>query len=337
MTETDFVRQADPYRRELFAHCYRMLGSVHDAEDLVQETYIRAWRSYDKFEHRSSLRTWLYRIATNVSLTALDGRERRPLPAGLGNPDSGPGEPLDERLEVPWLEPVPDSLAGADPAALVTEKATIRLALVAALQHLPARQRVVLILRDVLKWKAAEVAEMLDLSTAAVNSVLQRARAHLQEVAPNVDSVTEPTEARQKELLDRYVAAFEAKDVPAIVALFTEDAVFDMPPFAAWYKGRENIGRHLADVCPVGHGELKLVPVNANGQPGFGTYWLRPDGGYERFNLVVLTLGDNGITHSTSFFDHRLFDTFGLPEQPAFVRDGHHLGTVRRAQLRHRP
>ncbi|MFD1049100.1 RNA polymerase subunit sigma-70, partial [Kibdelosporangium lantanae] len=180
MTETDFVRQADPYRRELFAHCYRMLGSVHDAEDLVQETYIRAWRSYDKFENRSSLRTWLYRIATNVSLTALDGRARRPLPAGLGNPDSAPGDPLEEQWEVPWLEPVPDSLVGADPAALVTEKATIRLALVAALQHLPARQRVVLILRDVLKWKAAEVAEMLDLSTAAVNSVLQRARAQLQ-------------------------------------------------------------------------------------------------------------------------------------------------------------
>jgi len=314
MTETDFVRQADPYRRELFAHCYRMLGSVHDAEDLVQETYIRAWRSYDKFENRSSLRTWLYRIATNVSLTALDGRERRPLPAGLGAPDSGPGEPLDERLEVPWLEPVPDSMVGADPAALVTEKATIRLALVAALQHLPARQRVVLILRDVLKWKATEVAELLDLSTAAVNSVLQRARTQLQEVAPNVDSVAEPTEAKKKELLERYVAAFEAKDVPAIVALFTEDAVYDMPPFAVWYRGPENIAQHLANVCPVRPGEMKLVPVDANGQPGFGTYWLQPDGSYERFNLAVLTLSDKGITHSTSFFDHRVFDTFGLPE-----------------------
>jgi RNA polymerase sigma-70 factor (ECF subfamily) len=314
MTETDFVRQADPYRRELFAHCYRMLGSVHDAEDLVQETYIRAWRSYDKFENRSSLRTWLYRIATNVSLTALDGRERRPLPAGLGTPDSGPGEPLDERLEVPWLEPVPDSMVGADPAALVTEKATIRLALVAALQHLPARQRVVLILRDVLKWKAAEVAELLDLSTAAVNSVLQRARTQLQEVAPNVDSVAEPTEVKKKELLERYVAAFEAKDVPAIVALFTEDAVYDMPPFAVWYRGPENIAKHLAKVCPVRPGEMKLVPVNANGQPGFGTYWLQPDGSYERFNLAVLTLSDKGITHSTSFFDHRVFDMFGLPE-----------------------
>jgi RNA polymerase sigma-70 factor (ECF subfamily) len=313
MTETDFVQRADPYRRELFAHCYRMLGSVHDAEDLVQETYIRAWRSYDKFENRSSLRTWLYRIATNVSLTALDGRQRRPLPAGLGKPDSEPGAPLDERLEVPWLEPVPDSAVGADPAAVVTEKATIRLALVAALQHLPARQRVVLILRDVLKWKAAEVAELLDLSTAAVNSILQRARAQLQEVAPDVDAVAEPSEARQKELLDRYVAAFEAKDVSAIVALFTEDAVYDMPPYAVWYKGPENIAKHLANVCPVGPGEMKLVPVNANGQPGFGTYWRQPDGTYEPFNLSVLTLSDNGITHSTAFFDHKLFAKFGLP------------------------
>jgi RNA polymerase sigma-70 factor (ECF subfamily) len=309
----DFLQQADPYRRELLAHCYRMLGSVHDAEDLVQETYIRAWRSYDKFENRSSLRTWLYRIATNVCLTALDGRDRRPLPAGLGNPDSDPGDPLDERTEVPWLEPVPDAMAGADPASVVTARETIRLALVAALQHLPPRQRAVLILRDVLKWRAAEVAELLDTTTTAVNSVLQRARAQLAQVAPTEDNVTEPTAADQRDLLDKYVSAFEAKDIPAIVALFTKDAVFDMPPYAVWYKGPANIARHLAETCPVGPGEMRLIPVTANGQPGFGTYWRDAEGVYKPFNLVVLTLSAEGITHSTSFFDHRLFETFGLP------------------------
>lgn len=305
----DFLQQADPYRRELLAHCYRMLGSVHDAEDLVQETFIRAWKSYDKFENRSSLRTWLYRIATNVCLTALDGRERRPLPAGLGNPDSDPSEPLIEQHEVPWLEPFPDS---DDPASIVASKESIRLALIAALQHLPPRQRAVLILRDVLKWRAAEVAEALDTSTAAVNSVLQRARAQLDQISPSEDKVVEPTEAEQRELLAKYVAAFEAKNVPEIVALFTKDAIFDMPPWTTWYRGRENIARHLAYGCPVGPGEMRLVPVTANGQPGFGAYWLR-DGEYKAFNLVVLTLTKDGISHSTSFFDHALFEKFGLP------------------------
>ncbi|CAM3331730.1 sigma-70 family RNA polymerase sigma factor [Kibdelosporangium persicum] len=305
----DFLRQADPYRRELLAHCYRMLGSVHDAEDLVQETYIRAWKSYDKFEKRSSLRTWLYRIATNVCLTALDGRERRPLPAGLGNPESDPSGPLHEQNEVPWLEPFPDR---DDPASIVASKESIRLALIAALQHLPPRQRAVLILRDVLKWRAAEVADALDTSTAAVNSVLQRARAQLDQISPSEDKVSEPDEAGQRELLAKYVAAFEAKNVPEIVALFTKDAVFDMPPYAAWYRGRENIARHLESRCPVGPGEMRLVPVSANGQPGFGTYWLQ-DGVYKAFNLVVLTVTKDGISHSTSFFDHSLYEKFGLP------------------------
>jgi RNA polymerase sigma-70 factor, ECF subfamily len=307
--DVDFLAQADPYRRELLAHCYRMLGSVHDAEDLVQETYIRAWKSFEKFENRSSLRTWLYRIATNVCLTALDGRERRPLPAGLGNPDSDPSDPLNEQNEVPWLEPFPDA---DDPASIVASKESIRLALIAALQHLPPRQRAVLILRDVLKWRAAEVADALDTSTAAVNSILQRARAQLDQVAPSEDKVIEPTAADQRELLDKYVSAFEAKDVKAIVALFTRDAIFDMPPYAVWYRGRENIARHLAFTCPVGPGEMRLVPVCANGQPGFGTYW-RQDGVHKAFNLVVLTLSAEGITHSTSFFDQSLFAKFGLP------------------------
>ncbi len=318
-----FLEQADPYRRELLAHCYRMLGSVHDAEDLVQETYIRAWRSYDKFENRSSLRTWLYRIATNVCLTALDGRDRRPLPAGLGNPDADPRDPLDERPEVRWLEPIPDAMAGfdestADTTTLVTSKESLRLALVAALQHLPPRQRAVLVLRDVLKWKAAEVAELLETSTAAVNSILQRARAQLTEIHPTEETVEEPTAADQRELLDKYVSAFEAKDVQAIVSLFTQDAVFDMPPYAVWYRGPENIAHHLTHTCPVGPGEMRLIPTTANGgQPAFGTYWRHPqDGIYHPFNLVVLTITKAGITHSTSFFDHTLFPKFGLPTDP---------------------
>src|SRR5947199_3205039 len=197
----DFLRLADPYRRELLAHCYRMLGSVHDAEDLVQETYIRAWRSYDRFEGRSSLRTWLHRIATRACLTALESRGRRPLPTGLGNPSGDPADDLVQRTEVPWLEPVPDALVGAegsDPAAIVTSRESIRLALIAALQHLPPRQRAVLILRDVLQWRAAEVAEAVGTTTAAVNSILQRARAQLDAVTPTEDEVVEPTDAQQR-------------------------------------------------------------------------------------------------------------------------------------------
>src|SRR5881397_1214591 len=191
----DFLRQADPYRRELLAHCYRMLGSVHDAEDLVQETYLRAWRSYDRFEGRSSLRTWLHTIATRACLTALESRSKRPLPTGLGNPSGDPTDDLVQRTEVPWLEPVPDALVGAegsDPAAIVTSRESIRLALIAALQHLPPRQRAVLILRDVLQWRAAEVAKLLDTTTTAVNSVLQRARAQLHDAAPTEDETVEP-------------------------------------------------------------------------------------------------------------------------------------------------
>src|SRR5687768_6274727 len=228
-TDDEFLRLADPMRRELLAHCYRMLGSVHDAEDLVQETYLRAWRGYEGFEGRSSLRTWLYRIATTQCLTALDSRGRRPLPTGLGAPAAEPTAPPVERGEVPWLEPVPDGMVGAggdDPAAIVTARESIRLALVAALQHLPPRQRAVLILRDVLKWRAAEVAEVLETSTAAVNSILQRARAQLDQVSPSEDNVSEPTAAEQRELLEKYVTAFEAKDVAAIVELFTKDAIF---------------------------------------------------------------------------------------------------------------
>ncbi|RCG23965.1 RNA polymerase subunit sigma-70 [Sphaerisporangium album] len=322
----DFPRLADPFRRELLAHCYRMTGSVHDAEDLVQETYLRAWRSFDGFEGRSSLRTWLYRIATSACLTALRSRGRRALPTGLGGPGADPADPLTALPEVTWLEPLPDALAGAapaDPAAIVTSRESVRLAFVAALQHLPPRQRAVLILRDVMQWRAAEVASMLDLTTTAVNSLLQRARAQLARVSPSEETVAEPTAARERELLDRYVAAFERKDVGAIVELFRADAVWEMPPYTAWYQGRERIARHLETVCPARPGRVLLVPVTANGRPAFGLY-LRDgeDGGYRAFTLQVLTVAPAGITHVANFMSPGLFETFGLPRVRPAVTGG---------------
>ncbi|HLL67850.1 MAG TPA: sigma-70 family RNA polymerase sigma factor [Micromonosporaceae bacterium] len=315
--DEDFLRQADPFRRELLAHCYRMLGSVHDAEDLVQETYLRAWRAYDRFEGRSSLRTWLHSIATRACLTALESRNRRPMPTGLGAPGADAGDTLVQQTEVPWLEPIPDAMFGGDatdPASIVTARSRIRLALVAALQHLPPRQRAVLILRDVLNWRAAEVAEVLDTTTTAVNSILQRARAQLEQAALSEDEIVEPTAADQRQLLDRYVAAFEAKDIPAIVRLFTADAVWEMPPFTGWYQGAENIGRLIDTQCPAGGpGDMRLIPTSANGQPAFGLYMRGEDGVFRAFNLPVLTVTAAGITHVASFFDLRLFEKFGLP------------------------
>ncbi|RZQ60576.1 sigma-70 family RNA polymerase sigma factor [Amycolatopsis suaedae] len=311
----EFLTRADPFRGELLAHCYRMLGSVHDAEDLVQETYVRAWRSYEAFEGRSSLRTWLYRIATNVCLTALESRGRRPLPSGLGGP-SEPGMPLVEQHDVPWLEPVPDALVGdaADPAAVVTARESVRLALVVALQQLPPRQRAVLILRDVLAWRAAEVAELLETTVASVNSALQRARGRLAELSAAEDGVSEPDSPEQRELLDRYVTAMERKDVGRMVALFTADAVWEMPPFTAWYSGPERITRHLEVQCPAGPDDQRLLPVRANGQPGFALYLRAADGVFRPFTLQVLTVRDGVIARVVNFFDLRLFSTFGVPD-----------------------
>jgi RNA polymerase sigma-70 factor (ECF subfamily) len=312
-----FERLADPYRRELLAHCYRMLGSIHDAEDLVQETYLRAWRAYDRFEGRSSLRTWLHSIATRACLTALESRGRRPLPTGLGTPDSQAGDALVERPEVPWLEPAPDALLGADgadPASIVTSRQSIRLALVAALQHLPPRQRAVLVLRDVLALRAAEVAEIMDTTPTAVNSALQRARATLEEAAPREEEMAEPDDAAQRDLLDRYMAAFEAKDIPAIVGLFTADAVWEMPPFVSWYRGAANIAALVDTECPArGPGDMRLVATRANGQPAFGLYMRDPQGVHRPFNLPVLTLRGDRVAHVASFFDTSLFPLFGLP------------------------
>ncbi|WP_237774285.1 sigma-70 family RNA polymerase sigma factor [Actinosynnema sp. ALI-1.44] len=317
-TDDEFQRSADPYRAELLAHCYRMLGSVHEAEDLVQETYLKAWRGYGAFEGRSSIRTWLYRIATNACLSALEGRDRRPLPVGLSGDRGDPAVEPVERSEVPWLEPIPDAML--DPASVVTARESVRLAFIAALQYLPARQRAVLVLRDVLKLPAAEVAEMLDTTTAAVNSALQRAHAQLASATPTPDDVVEPTAARQRELLDRFVAAFEAKDIPAIVAVFTEDAIMQMPPFPQWYQGGEAIARLVDTWCPAHRDDLRLVPIHGNGQPGFASY-IRGSaiGGADRsfvpWKVELLELDERGVRQTVSFFDKSLFAVFGLPAQ----------------------
>ena len=335
MTQQDQIREefpqlADPFRRELLAHCYRMLGSVHDAEDLVQETYLRAWRAYDAFEGRSSMRTWLHRIATNTCLDALESRKKRPLPTGLGAPDALPSEELTEQTDVPWLEPVPDAMVGADgadPAAIVTSRESIRLAFVAALQHLPPRQRAVLLLRDVLKWRAAEVAELLETSVASVNSALQRARAQLKQVTPSEETVDEPTTPEQRLLLDRYVVAFERKDINAIVGLFTENAVWEMPPFPGWYKGPEHIGELIRAKCPAGPGDMRLIPTELNGQPSFAMY-VRSGVGepFLPWNLQVMTLSGDAVAHVVAFFDIALFEHFGLPSEVAATDQGQNQG-----------
>ena len=309
----EFQELATTYRRELLAHCYRMTGSVYDAEDMVQETYLRAWRAYDDFEGRSSVRTWLYRIATNVCLTNLENRPRRPLPAGLGTADAMAGDALELDHEIAWLEPVPDA------AVVVAERETIRLAFVAALQHLPARQRAVLILRDVLRWSAAEVAEALDTSTAAVNSALQRAHAQLAERGLTPDTVEPDLTAAQQQMLERYVDAFWRKDVDSIVGMLTAEATWDMPPFTSWYRGRANIGWLIGTECPGDAHDMVMLPTTANGQPAYGLYMRTPQGDFAPFQLQVLDLDGEHVRHVTAFFDTELFATFGLP--PALPAD----------------
>ena len=303
----DFQAVANTYRRELLAHCYRMTGSVHEAEDLVQETFLRAWKAYHAFEGRSSVRTWLYRIATNVCLTNLEGRPRRPLPTGLGTADANASDELVLNTDIAWLEPVPDA------AVVVAERDSIRLAFIAALQHLPARQRAVLILRDVLRWSAKEVAEALETSTAAVNSALQRAHAQLEQAHLTEDTVEAKLSAEQNAMLDQYVAAFWHKDIDTIVRLLTREAVWEMPPFTSWYKGAANIGDLIDHRCPGGAFAMPMLPTIANGQPAFGLYMLQPDGSFVPFHLQVLELDGLQVRKVVAFFDLSLFETFGLP------------------------
>jgi RNA polymerase sigma-70 factor, ECF subfamily len=314
----DFVRLIDPFRNELLAHCYRMLGSVHDAEDQVQETFIRAWRSYGDFEGRASLRTWLYRIATNACLRELENSTRRPLPSGLGGPTQNPEAPLAvARPEVPWLQPMPDARLGAesaDPAAIVVSRQNMRLALIAALQYLPPRQRAVLILRDVLRWRAAEVAELLGTTTTAVNGVLGRARTRLEQVAPAEDAVQEPAELDDRALLDRYAAAFENSDITALMQLLTDDAVFEMPPVPTWFTGRELIGRFLGSRVLGEPGDFRMIPTAANGQPALAGYLRSHDGVHRAHAIQVLTITASRVARVVSFNDPDLFASFGLPQ-----------------------
>lgn len=313
----DFMELAEPYRRELLAHCYRMTGSIHDAEDLVQDTLVRGWRGYANFKGDSSLRTWLYRIATNTCLTSLEGRKRRPLPSGLGNPASSPSDELVERHEIAWLEPLPDAdmVEKNDPATVVAGRESVRLAFVAALQHLSARQRAVLVLREVLQWRASEVAELMGTSTTAINSLLQRARAQIDQIMPTEDSVDEPESDETRELLRRYVDGFENYDVDGIIKLFAAEAVWEMPPFEGWYRGPADIGGLIATKCPAtGPESMRMVETSANGQPAFGLYMLGEDGVHRAFQLHVLDIVDGRVAHVACFFDLTLFAKFGLPE-----------------------
>ena len=307
----DFPTLTERYQRELLAHCYRMSGSVHEAEDLVQETFLRAWKASASFQGRSSVRTWLYRIATNVCLTNLENTPRRPLPAGLGTSDQMAGDALEQDHEVAWLEPVPDA------AVVVAERDTIRLAFVAALQHLPARQRAVLILRDVLRWSAAETAEALDTTVAAVNSALQRAHAQMQERGLTAETVQPELDDRQRDLLDQYVDAFWRKDITAIVNLLKAEAIWEMPPFTGWYLGATTIGELIDRQCPGGHHDMPMIETRANGQPAFGLYMKTPEGDFTPFHLQVLEIDGEGadakVARVGAFFDPKLFATFGLP------------------------
>jgi RNA polymerase sigma-70 factor (ECF subfamily) len=309
----------EQYRSELTGYCYRMLGSAFEAEDAVQETMLRAWRALDRFEGRSQLRSWVYRIATNVCLDVLGGKERKVRPMELGDA----GRPVIESLAATrpdgdWILPMPDGRVidhGADPAEVAAAKETLKLAFIAALQHLPPKQRAVLVLRDVLRWKAGEVADLLDTTEASVNSALQRARAAIEERDLAPDEIADPADERQGDLLQRYMEAFENYDMQALTALLAEDATMSMPPYELWLTGHEDI---VAWMTGPGHGceGSRLVPVAANGSIAFGQYRASADGGHEPWGLVVLETMEGRVTGINTFLDTAdLFPLFGLPER----------------------
>ncbi|WP_405742334.1 RNA polymerase subunit sigma-70 [Streptomyces sp. NBC_00028] len=299
----------EPYRSELVAFCYRMTGSVHDAEDLVQETLLRAWKARDRYDPaRASVRTWLYRIATNVCLTALEGRGRRPLPSGLGVPSDDPGAPLVPAPDVPWLQPFPDARFDME------MRADLRLAWVAAVQVLPARQRAVLVLREVLAFSAAEVAEQLGTTVAAVNSALQRARAALADV-DDAAAVVERDDPGTRAVIRRYIEAFEAADVPALVRLLADDAVLEMPPVPLWFRGSRTYGRFMERVFAMRGTGWGIRELTAGGQPALAAYAPQPDGGLRLHTLQVFTVTGGRIAHNVVFADPRVFDAFDLPAE----------------------
>ena len=330
MTEVaapDLERTLEQHRVELTGYCYRMLGSSFEAEDAVQETLVRAWRGFDRFEGRSALRSWLYRIATNVCLDMIQGRQRRALPMDLVSSSSGDSEAGPRLPESKWIQPIPDGRAvqpTEDPAELTATRETIRVAFIAALQHLPARQRAVLILREVLRWKASEVAELLDTSVVSVNSALQRARSTL--AASNVadSDVLMPEDDEQRELLTRYVDAFERFDIDSLVALLHEDATMSMPPYELWLEGAGELRKWLLGAGSGCRGS-RFEPVVANGSPAFAQWRAGgPDGGFDAWAIHVLRVSDGRISGIDFFVDPDLFPLFGLP-----VRLGEQAGAHR--------
>ena len=305
----------EEYRRELTAYCYRMLGSAFEADDAVQETFVRAWRAFDGFEGRASLRSWLYRIATNVCFDLLKGRNRRALPIDMMAVGSATG-PVDPPLpESTWIGPIPDARIAndsADPAEQVVARESVRLAFVAALQHLPARQRAVLILREVLKWKAADVADLLDTTVVSVNSALQRARTTLAERDITGDSAPEPVTPEQQALLARYVDAFTRFDLDSLVALLQEDATMSMPPYPMWLRGADAMRTWLSGPGSECRGS-RLATIAANGSPAFAQWRRDPDGGFHAWSIHVLQLSGDCIAGIDFFVDPDLFPLFGLP------------------------
>ncbi|HEX4092474.1 MAG TPA: sigma-70 family RNA polymerase sigma factor [Trebonia sp.] len=314
--EADFDAATAPFRHELLVHCYRMLGSVDDAEDVAQETLMRAWRARARYDaERASLRTWLYRISTNACLTALESRPRRPLPSGLGAASDDPDTPLVPDFEVPWLQPLPETYLRrdhADPLARAAEREGVRLALIAAMQFLPPRQRAVLVLRDVLQFTAAEVAEQLETSVAAVNSARQRARAAIAAAAPEENALPKPDDLAVRETIERYIRAFESADVDTLVTLLTDDAILEMPPVPLWYAGRADYGRFIARIFALRGGGWRMIPAEANGQPALAAYCPDDTGTLRLHTLQVLTVTTRGITHNVVFQDPRVFDAFQL-------------------------
>jgi RNA polymerase sigma-70 factor, ECF subfamily len=317
-----FAAETGRFRRELLAHCYRMVGSAHDAEDLVQETYLRAWRSYAGFEGRASIRSWLYKIATNVCLTASKPRPIRMLPSGLTSAYAGPDRPPIPVAagEVSWLEPLPDAWIAPqadDPAAVVVDRESLRLALIASLQHLSSGQRAILLLRDVLAFSAAETAEILDTTTAAVKSGLQRARARLDELGLEPAELLEPTDQRARALLDGYIAAFERSDASLLEQVLRSDATLEATPFRDWQAGRV-MCIHILDTYVLGTpGDWRMIPTTANGQPAAAVYHRDPAGVLRPDGVVVLTATATGVSRVVKFHDPALVGTFGFPDVPS--------------------
>ena len=329
MEQQDYDRLVEPHRAELRAHCYRMLGSAQDAEDALQEALLRAWRGLEKFEGRSSLRSWLYRIATNVCLKMLERRPKLVLPVDYGPPSDPHDPPAAPLVESVWVEPFPDERLGlgdalAGPEARYDQRESVELAFIAALQHLPARQRAVLILRDVLGFSAREVAATLDATPASIDTALQRAHKNVEERLParsQQATLRALGDRRLRAIVDRFVAAWERADVDAVVGLLAEDALLTMPPIPTWFRGRDGIGAFLATRPLSGEVPTRLLATWANGQPAFGHYtWGAGRDAFVANDIVVLTMDGARIGEITAFLTNAMFDAFGLPAEIAATR-----------------